>query len=194
MTAVREGCAEAVTGALDGAQTYPCAGRGRHMDTWLCGEVHVLYIKHCILSEPPAIGSCFGVRLPSDGGKGTVRAGSFDVVDPEAPFAQNHRSGYRTVYDLGELERSVFMIVTGQSGNPLFSHYRVCRAQTGRLSPPDVDRDGTGGAGRARNPDPAPLAEPGERGIPYAPLRSAACCTSSLRWPAHTGMWQTAGP
>ena len=63
-----------------------------------------------------------GLRLPSGGEKDTVKAGGFDVSDPEAPFARNHGAGYRAVYDLGDPERSVFIASTGQSGNPLSSH------------------------------------------------------------------------
>ncbi len=53
------------------------------------------------------------------GEKETVKAGGFDVADGERPFAQNHGA----VYDLGEPEASVFIISTGQSGNPLSPHY-----------------------------------------------------------------------
>ena len=60
---------------------------------------------------------------PSGGEKETAKAGGFDVADEERPFAQNHGAGYRAVYDLGYPERSVFVISTGQSGNPLSSHY-----------------------------------------------------------------------
>ncbi|MDE0391472.1 MAG: penicillin acylase family protein [Rhodospirillales bacterium] len=34
-----------------------------------------------------------------------------------------HGAGYRALYDLANPERSVFVISTGQSGNPLSSHY-----------------------------------------------------------------------
>ena len=60
---------------------------------------------------------------PSGGEKETVKAGVFDLADEEHPLAQNHGAGYRAVYDLGYPERSVFVISTGQSGNPLSSHY-----------------------------------------------------------------------
>ena len=60
---------------------------------------------------------------PSGGEKETVKAGRFDVADEERPLAQNHGAGYRAIYDLGRPERSVFVIGTGQSGNPLSSHY-----------------------------------------------------------------------
>ena len=60
---------------------------------------------------------------PSGGEKETVKAGGFDVADKERPLAQNHGAGYRAIYDFGQPERSVFVIGTGQSGNPLSSHY-----------------------------------------------------------------------
>ena len=60
---------------------------------------------------------------PSGGEKETVKAGVFDVADEERPLAQNHGAGYRAIYDLGRPERSVFVVSTGQSGNPLSSHY-----------------------------------------------------------------------
>ena len=122
-TEEREGCAEAVSGALDGALAFLSADYGRDMSAWRWGEAHAVHMKHRILGEVPAIGSWFEVKLPSGGEKDTVKAGGFDVSDPEAPFAQNHGAGYRAVYDLGDLERSVFIVSTGQSGNPLSSHY-----------------------------------------------------------------------
>ena len=60
---------------------------------------------------------------PSGGEKETVKAGVFDLADEERPLAQNHGAGYRAIYDLGRPERTVFVVSTGQSGNPLSSHY-----------------------------------------------------------------------
>ena len=60
---------------------------------------------------------------PSGGEKETVKAGGFDLAHKERPLAQNHGAGYRAIYDLGRPERSVFVVSTGQSGNPLSSHY-----------------------------------------------------------------------
>ena len=62
---------------------------------------------------------------PSGGEKETVKAGRFDVADEERPLAQNHGAGYRAIYDLGQPERSVFVVSTGQSGNPLSSTTRT---------------------------------------------------------------------
>ena len=61
--------------------------------------------------------------MPSGGEKETEKACGFDVTDPERPLVQNHGAVYRAVYDLGNPERSVFIMSTGQSGNPLSGRY-----------------------------------------------------------------------
>ena len=141
-TGEREECTEIVTGALDEALAFLAAAYGEDAQDWRWGEAHTVQMKHRILGEIPAIGSWFEVSLPSGGEKDTVKAGGFDVDDPEAPFAQNHGAGYRAVYDLAEPERSVFMISTGQSGNPLSSHYEDLAEpwRDGRYLPMLTDR------------------------------------------------------
>ncbi len=119
----RETCADAVSRALDASLEYLAVAYGRDMDGWRWGEAHGVRMKNRILGAIPAIGSWFEVRMPTGGEKETVKAGGFDVADEERPFAQNHGAGYRAVYDLGEPEDSVFIISTGQSGNPLSPHY-----------------------------------------------------------------------
>ena len=119
----QETCAEAVSRALKVSLEYLAVTYGHDMDDWQWGEAHAVHMKSRILGEVPAIGSWFEVNMPTGGEKETVKAGGFDVDDPERPFAQNHGAGYRAVYDLGQPERSVFVISTGQSGNPLSSYY-----------------------------------------------------------------------
>ena len=46
------------------------------------------------------------------------------AIDQAEPFASVHAASYRALYDLADLERSRFVASTGQSGNPLSSHYR----------------------------------------------------------------------
>ena len=119
----RETCAGAVSRALKVSLEYLAVTHGHDMDDWRWGEAHAVNMKSRILGEVPAIGSWFEVNMPTGGEKETVKAGGFDVADPDRPFAQNHGAGYRAVYDLGAPERSVFIQSTGQSGNPLSGHY-----------------------------------------------------------------------
>ena len=122
-TAEQETCAQAVSRALKISLEYLAVTYGHDLDDWRWGEAHAVYMKSRILGEFPAIGSWFEIEMPSGGEKETIKAGGFDVADAERPFAQNHGAGYRAVYDLGDPARSVFVISTGQSGNPLSSHY-----------------------------------------------------------------------
>ena len=119
----QESCAQAVTRALDVSLEFLAVTYGHDMDDWHWGEAHAVHMQSRILGKVPAVGSWFEVDMPTGGEKETVKAGGFDVDDPERPFAQNHGAGYRAVYDLAEPENSVFVISTGQSGNPLSSHY-----------------------------------------------------------------------
>ena len=119
----QETCGEAVTRALEVSLEYLAVTYGHDMADWHWGEAHAVHMKSRILGEVPAVGSWFEIDMASGGEKETVKAGGFDVADPERPFAQNHGAGYRAVYDLAEPERSVFIMSTGQSGNPLSSHY-----------------------------------------------------------------------
>jgi penicillin amidase len=41
----------------------------------------------------------------------------------DAPYENRHAAGYRGVYDFADLDSSVFVISTGQSGHPLSRHY-----------------------------------------------------------------------
>jgi len=123
-TAEPESCAMVAGAALEVALQDLTARYGEEMADWRWGEAHVAWMKHPVLGAIPVIGTWFEVKLPSGGGRETVKAGGFTVSDPDHPFAQNHGAGYRAVYDLAEPERSVFIQSSGQSGNPFSPHYR----------------------------------------------------------------------
>ena len=122
-TGEAETCTEIVTRALTVSLEYLAVTYGHDMADWRWGEAHAVNMKSRILGKVPAVGSWFEIDMESGGEKETVKAGGFDVADPERPFAQNHGAGYRAVYDLANPERSVFIQSTGQSGNPLSAHY-----------------------------------------------------------------------
>ena len=121
--AAQETCGEAVSRALKISLEFLAVTYGHDMEDWRWGEAHAVHMQSRVLGKVPAIGSWFEIDMPSGGEKETVKAGGFDVADEERPFAQNHGAGYRAVYDLANPERSVFIQSTGQSGNPLSSHY-----------------------------------------------------------------------
>ena len=53
-----------------------------------------------------------------------INAFSFSTRDAESTFASDHGPGLRVIYDLADLDRSLFIHSTGQSGNVLSPLYR----------------------------------------------------------------------
>ena len=137
-----ETCTDAVSRALEIALDYLASNYGSEMGDWRWGEAHAVEMNSPILGEIPVIGSWFEVTRFTGGERETVNAAGFDVADPDRPFAQSHGAGYRAVYDLGNPERSVFVISTGQSGNPLSPYYEDYATpwRDGRYLPMLTDR------------------------------------------------------
>jgi len=96
---------------------------GRNADLWRWGDAHQAQFVHRIFERVPVIDQLVNLRLPVDGGDYTLNRGAFRVSDDHQPFADVHGAGFRAIYDLADLSRSRFMIATGQSGNPLSSHF-----------------------------------------------------------------------
>ena len=92
----------------------PLAARlGADPAAWRWGDVHVASFADPVL---PQLGS----RIPQPGDDTTIFRGG------AAGDALNavHGPGYRGVYDLADLDRSLFTAAPGQSGNPLSPHFR----------------------------------------------------------------------
>ncbi len=123
-TAAVEDCAWAAGRALERALQYLAERYGDNIDGWAWGEAHYAYSDHEVLGRVPGLGPLFEVRLANGGARNTVNAAGFTIRDEEKPFAQNHGPAYRAIYDLDPLGQSLFIQNTGQSGNPLSSHYR----------------------------------------------------------------------
>ena len=89
-------------------------------DNW--GAVHRAAFAHPLLGRLPAIGRFFTWHIEQPGDDTTLFRGS-----PATPLATPpdwtavHGAAYRGVYDLANLDRSVFALAPGQSGNPFSS-------------------------------------------------------------------------
>ena len=122
-TPVKETCADRLAAALDGAAAELAARYGGDPAAWRWGAAHRVRFDHPVLGHVPLIGSLFDVELAVDGADDTINRGRTDIADPRRPYASIHGAGYRGVYDLAALDQSRFIVVPGQSGNPLSRHY-----------------------------------------------------------------------
>ena len=96
---------------------------GPGMEGWRWGDLHQARFNHRLFSALPGLGLWADLTIATDGGGYTVNRGAFRVSDPDRPFQHIHGPGLRAIFDLSDLDKSMFMIATGQSGNPLSPHY-----------------------------------------------------------------------
>jgi penicillin amidase len=81
----------------------------------------------------PVISRLFNVSPETAGDAYSVNVGHFFIRDAERPFASRHGPSLRAIYDLGDLDRSLFMHSTGQSGNFLSPWYANFGERWGRV-------------------------------------------------------------
>jgi penicillin amidase len=112
-------CAPLLRDSLTEASTLLAARFGDNPAAWRWGDVHQAIFAHPILRGLPVLGPFTTIAIPSPGDDDTVDRGGTDGA-----FQSVHGASYRGVYDLADLDRSLFMIAPGQSGNPFSSHAR----------------------------------------------------------------------
>ncbi|WP_437316494.1 penicillin acylase family protein [Sorangium sp. So ce385] len=119
-----ESC-DAVSGlALRRALAYLKAEYGDDPSRWSWGEAHPAISQHAVLGGIPVLSRWFDVTVRSPGDNHTVNLGGYWINQEDDPFVSRDGPGFRAIYDLGDPERSVFVLSTGQSGHPLSPHYR----------------------------------------------------------------------
>ncbi len=119
-----EDCHDRIRYALTRALDILKDKYGEDIGAWKWGNVHRARFSHKVLSPVPLLNRLVDLEIPTDGGSYTVNRGATHLNNSQGPFDNVHGAGYRAVYDLEDLRRSRFIIATGQSGNPVSSHYR----------------------------------------------------------------------
>lgn len=117
-------CSELLRTSLETTVSELAARHGDDPAGWRWGDEHRAALAHPLFARIPGLRSLFAIGAPADGDAFTLNRGATPVGDDAAPFADVHGPGLRAVYDLADLDQSLFMIATGQSGNPLSPHYR----------------------------------------------------------------------
>ena len=99
--------------------------RRRHGEQarWRWGAAHAAASDHRPFGFFPFVARAFNVAPATPGDSFSVNVGHFNIRDEARPFANRHAASLRAVYDLADLERSIFMQSTGQSGNVLSPWY-----------------------------------------------------------------------
>ncbi len=112
-------CAPLLKSTFDSTMASLEARFGSDASRWRWGTVHQAVFAHPVLSSIPLLGALTTLRIAVPGDGATLdRGGTNEALEAV------HGASYRGVYDLADLDRSLFMMAPGQSGNPLSSHAR----------------------------------------------------------------------
>ncbi len=123
-TARKEQCSEIIAGAFDQAMQELRGKYGSDPSKWRWGEAHKMYGEHRPFSKVWPLSRLFSITVPSSGGRYTLSRGAMDFNDKEHPYRAVHGASYRAIYDFSDLDKSMFIQTTGQSGHFLSSLYR----------------------------------------------------------------------
>lgn len=117
-------CVRMAEDALVAALGWIELRHGRDPARWRWGAEHRAPFDNAIFSRLPVVGDLLAVDAPTHGDYYTVNRGGGRLRDEARPFAHVHGAGLRAVYDLADLDASLFVIAPGQSGHPLSPHWR----------------------------------------------------------------------
>jgi penicillin G amidase len=97
---------------------------GNDRKQWRWGDAHFALSEHRPFGRQPLLAKFFDISVPSPGDTYTIDVGRNSLANEAAPFANRHAASLRAIYDLADLDKSVYIHSTGQSGNLFSPLYR----------------------------------------------------------------------
>jgi penicillin amidase len=120
-----ETCEEILALSLEAALADLSKRYGSDPARWRWGEAHIARHEHRPLGRQPLLAKLFDITVPSPGDTYTVNVGRNIMNNDAEPFANRHAASLRAIYDLSDLEKSLYIHSGGQSGNILSDHYKA---------------------------------------------------------------------
>ncbi len=121
-SAAVETCTDIARESLDDALVWIADHGGTALESLRWGDYHQAIQDHPVLGGIPGLGWFVNIHQSTSGGDNTLMRGLTSGTG-DNPFQNVHAAGYRGVYDFADPDSSVFVISTGQSGNPMSKHY-----------------------------------------------------------------------
>jgi penicillin amidase len=122
-TPAHETCGAVLAAALNRALAALQGRFGPDRSKWRWGDAHVALSEHRPFGLVGILAPFFNVAVPSGGDNYTLNRGRPEFAE-EPPFANKHAASFRAIYDLADLDRSLYIQTTGQSGNAFSPFYR----------------------------------------------------------------------
>lgn len=98
------------------------AAYGPNWTAWHWGSQHILTQVHRPFSQVPVLKNFFEIETPISGSTHTINVAGVSQAE-NAKNRSTFGPSYRGIFDLSNLDNSLYAHPTGQSGNPLSSHY-----------------------------------------------------------------------
>ncbi len=124
-TAKKESCDDILSSSLEAALADLRQRYGKDMRRWKWGAAHPALHEHQPFGRVPLLARFFDISVPSPGGAFTIDVGRSNFNDAARPYASRHGPSLRAIYDLSNMQASLFIHSGGQSGNPLSPGYRA---------------------------------------------------------------------
>jgi penicillin amidase len=122
-TPEHETCGGVLATSLNRALAGLAARYGTDRSKWRWGAAHHAVSEHRPFGLVGLLAPYFNVEVESGGGNHTLNRGRTEFGE-EPPFANKHAASFRAIYDLSDLDRSIYIHTTGQSGNAFSPFYR----------------------------------------------------------------------
>ncbi len=123
-TPAKETCADLLPKALNLALADLKRRYGDDRKRWRWGDAHFALSEHRPFGRQPLLARIFDISVPSPGDTYTIDVGRNTLANESAPFVNTFAASLRAIYDLADLDKSVYIHSTGQSGNVLSPLYR----------------------------------------------------------------------
>jgi len=117
------GCPALLGQALDRALADLRQRYGADTDAWRWGQAHEASFRHPLWSRLPFLRGYLTPAIAAPGANDTLDAGAFALGNDARPFADRLGPVMRMIVDMAHPSAAQFMIVPGQSGNPLSPHW-----------------------------------------------------------------------
>ncbi|HTQ44339.1 MAG TPA: penicillin acylase family protein [Polyangiaceae bacterium] len=123
-----ESCDDVLSATLDAALADLRRRYGGDMSAWRWGNAHYALAEHRPFDRVKLLAPFFDITVPSPGDPYTVDVGRSRFEDEARPFASVHAPSLRAIYDLSDVDNSLYIHSGGQSGNVLSPYYRTFSA------------------------------------------------------------------
>lgn len=122
-TEAEEDCTEMLSRSLALAIAELEERYGPDREDWQWGEIHAVLNDHNPFTNVPYLRDVFDIVVPFGGDSYTVNVSHNRMRDEKAPYTTHSAASLRAIYDLDDLDRSIYIHSSGQSGNPVSPFY-----------------------------------------------------------------------